>query len=126
MTKPDEALLWARDAAWRPWVEDPEYCRQVQAGDWDNEPVVEWRAQAYRAGAAASEARIKALEEKNAAFAKRIKALKGAIDQLLSAYEHLDSYEVKSTELWAAYHFALNIYDDFVWSPEENAEEADQ
>ena len=83
-------------------------------------------ATAYRAGAAASEARIKALEEKNAAFAKRIKALKGAIDQLLSAYEHLDSYEVKSTELWAAYHFALNIYDDFVWSPEENAEEADQ
>jgi hypothetical protein len=64
MTQPDEALLWARDAAARPWGEtDPEYCRQVQAGDWDDEPVVKWRATAYRAGAAASDARIKALEK---------------------------------------------------------------
>ena len=64
MTKPDEALLWARDAVVCPWAEtDPEYCREVQAGWWDDEGNVEWRAEGYRAGAAASDARIKALEE---------------------------------------------------------------
>jgi hypothetical protein len=73
-------------------------------------PIKDELAMAYRAGQAAS--------------AERIKALKGAIDKLLSACERLDVYEVKSTELWAAYHFGLNVYDDFVWSPEENAEAA--
>ena len=129
MTEPDEALLYARESAYRKVLEafggdETEALAQLETED--AQEVVNWLATTYRAGAAASEARIKELEEKNAAFAKRIKALKGAIDQLLSAYERLDSYEVKSTELWAAYHFALNIYDDFVWSPEENAEEADQ
>ena len=64
MTEPDEALLWARDAVVRFWSKtDPEFCREVQAGFWDDSDRVKWRVQAYRAGAAASEARIKALEE---------------------------------------------------------------
>lgn len=63
MMNPDEALLWARDAVVRFWSKtDPDFCREVQAGFWDDSDRVKWRVQAYRAGAAASEARIKALE----------------------------------------------------------------
>ena len=43
---------------------------------------------------------------------ERIKALRLALDQLLSACERLDSYEIGSTDFWAAYHFAGNIMDE--------------
>ena len=43
--------------------------------------------------------------------AERIKALRLALDQLLFACER-DSYEIRSTELWAAYHFAGNIMNE--------------
>ena len=70
--------------------------------------------------------RIKALEEKSAAFAKRIKSLRTAMAQLLSACERLDAYEIKSTEFWDAYHFASSIYDESVWLTEKHVKEADQ
>lgn len=49
MTEPDEALKWARS--------------QVPDGWYEVEEDLEWRAEAYRAGQAASAERIKALEE---------------------------------------------------------------
>lgn len=48
MTEPDEALIWARS--------------QVPDGWYEAEEDLQWRADAYRAGQAASAARIKALE----------------------------------------------------------------
>ena len=99
MTEPDKAKQYAQSRI-----------HGAGRAAWMAAPIKDELAMAYRAGQAAS--------------AERIKALKGAIDKLLSACERLDVYEVKSTELWAAYHFGLNVYDDFVWSPEENAEAA--
>ena len=54
MSEPDEALLWAREQSALPAVQTV-------------------TAYAYRAGAAASEARIKALEERIAELEKRLK-----------------------------------------------------
>jgi len=67
MTEPDEALLWAREQAKArmSFPNNPHRWTvarhaEVDAGKHDDELSDE--AQAYRAGAAASEARIKALE----------------------------------------------------------------
>jgi glycine/D-amino acid oxidase-like deaminating enzyme len=79
MGEPDEALLWARDDAGRPWAEmETEYFRQVQAGDWDHNPIIEGRVNGYRAGQAASANRIKALEE----------ALRDALPHLENCFAH--------------------------------------
>ena len=70
MTKPDEALLYARERAKRrfsaPTAASRDICAYIDAGKYDDDLSDE--AQAYRAGAAASDARIKALEEANAAL----------------------------------------------------------
>ena len=63
MTEPDEALLWARERAKRRFS-SPVYiniCAQIDAGDWDDD--LAYSAEAYRAGAAASDDRIKELED---------------------------------------------------------------
>jgi hypothetical protein len=56
MTKPDEALLWARESAYQMALEEV-------SGPGVDVPVALWLATAYQAGAAASKARIKALED---------------------------------------------------------------
>jgi hypothetical protein len=65
MTKPDKALLWAREQAKERYlasfISQPAICAEIDAGKHDNNLLDE--AYAYRAGAAASAARIKALEE---------------------------------------------------------------
>jgi hypothetical protein len=66
MTEPDEALLYARESAYRKVLEafggdETEALAQLETED--AQDVVNWLATTYRAGAAASEARIKALEE---------------------------------------------------------------
>jgi hypothetical protein len=54
MTEPDEALRYARESA---------YQRALEMLDGDETYVIEWLADTYRAGQAASAERIKALEE---------------------------------------------------------------
>ena len=71
MTAPDEALLWARESAYRKVLEalggdETEALAQLETED--AQEVVNWLATTYRAGAAASAARIKTLEEANAAL----------------------------------------------------------
>ena len=70
MTEPDEALIWARERAKADWLEcDDEVgglhaaAEDFPSGDSDHFEDIEWRAEAYRAGQAASAERIKALEE---------------------------------------------------------------
>ena len=64
MTKPDEALLWAREDFARTLRPYKDYIAdKILSGAWDADPSIRLSAQAYRAGAAASDARIKALEE---------------------------------------------------------------
>jgi hypothetical protein len=61
MPEPDEALLWAREdcgEAFRRFK--PHLSEAILNGDWDDEAGVRLIAHGYRAGAAASEARIKA------------------------------------------------------------------
>jgi hypothetical protein len=63
MTEPDEALLWARENRVTR-LEPTPYCNEVphiRLGVYDQQLLAE--AHAYRAGAAASEARIEALKE---------------------------------------------------------------
>jgi hypothetical protein len=63
MPEPDEALLWAREdcgEAFRRFK--PHLSEAILNGDWDDEVGVRLIAHGYRAGAAASEARIEALE----------------------------------------------------------------
>ena len=69
MTEPDEALIWARERAKADWLEcDDEVgglhaaAEDFPSGDSDHFEDIEWRAEAYRAGQAASAERIKALE----------------------------------------------------------------
>jgi hypothetical protein len=82
MTEPDEALLWARERAkGRMFSPNSKYRTiarrmEVDAGKHDDELSDE--AQAYRAGAAASEARIKALEE--------------ALQRLVTASDFVEEY----------------------------------
>ena len=59
MTKPDEALIWARADAADMYDDD---APRVLAGEFDSWPDIEWPARTYRAGQAASAERIKALE----------------------------------------------------------------
>ena len=111
MTEPDEALLWARGNACQPWGEtDPEFCREVQAGDWDDESLVKWRDQGYRAGAAASEARIKALEE--------------ALRPLAALAEKIGT-KVKAESCWCGQDGAVIRYGD-IQHAESVLKEADQ
>jgi len=70
MTEPDEALIWARERAKADWLECDDETGTLHAaaedfpsGDSDHFEDIEWRAEAYRAGQAASAERIKALEE---------------------------------------------------------------
>ena len=75
MTKPDEALLWAREKLVKFWEQSGAsrkdiamHVAMVRAGDYDrnlHDDVYLRRSwlDGHRAGAAASEARIKALEE---------------------------------------------------------------
>jgi hypothetical protein len=70
MTEPDEALIWARERAKADWLESSDEVGGLHAaaedfpsGDSDHFEDIEWRAEAYRAGQAASAERIKALEE---------------------------------------------------------------
>ena len=69
MTEPDEALIWARERAKADWLECSDEVGNLHAaaedfpsGDSDHFEDVAWRAEAYRAGQAASAERIKALE----------------------------------------------------------------
>jgi hypothetical protein len=69
MTEPDEALIWARERAKADWLECDDETGTLHAaaedfpsGDSDHFEDIEWRAEAYRAGQAASAERIKALE----------------------------------------------------------------
>ena len=59
MTEPDEALLWARED-WAKGLKSKGARRDVHQGLWDE--CLDDAVRGYRAGAAASEARIKALE----------------------------------------------------------------
>ncbi len=70
MTEPDDALLWARERAKADWLECSDEVGNLHAaaedfpsGDSDHFEDVAWRAEAYRAGQAASAERIRALEE---------------------------------------------------------------
>jgi hypothetical protein len=70
MTEPDEALIWARERAKADWLESSDEVGNLHAaaedfpsGDSDHFEDVAWRAEAYRAGQAASAERIKALSE---------------------------------------------------------------
>lgn len=63
MTEPDEALLWAREdyaEAFRRFK--PHISEEILQGKWDGDGGVRLPAHGYRAGAAASAARIKELE----------------------------------------------------------------
>jgi len=62
VTKPDEALLWAREnmAKWCEENDEHQLAQTYRSGAEDIRLIDEVRG--YRAGAAASEARIKALE----------------------------------------------------------------
>jgi len=60
MSKPDKALLWAREDAAHLYDDD---APRVLAGEFDNWPDIKVRVRVYRAGQAASAERIKALEE---------------------------------------------------------------
>lgn len=63
MTEPDEALLWAREQLANTWRKDgapPKAVAAALAGEFDD--VLGLAAHDYRAGAAASAERIKALE----------------------------------------------------------------
>jgi hypothetical protein len=69
MTEPDEALIWARERAKADWLESSDEvgvlhtaAEDFPSGDSDHFEDVAWRAEAYRAGQAASAERIKALE----------------------------------------------------------------
>lgn len=65
MTEPDEALLWARESAYQRALEmldGDETEALAQIDHEDAEYVINWLAEAYRAGAAASAERIKELE----------------------------------------------------------------
>lgn len=74
MTEPDEALLWAREDFARPLRPYKDYIAdKILSGAWDDDPSIRLSANAYRAGAAASEARIKALEEAIRDANKRLK-----------------------------------------------------
>jgi hypothetical protein len=59
MPEPDEALLWARED-WAKGLKSKGARRDVHQGLWDE--CLDDAVRGYRAGAAASEARIKALE----------------------------------------------------------------
>jgi hypothetical protein len=83
MTEPDEALLWARKDYARQRLErgrsDSKYeAELIRDGAIDLWTSVSVRAQAYRAGQAASAERVKALEE--------------AIRRLLAASEPVETY----------------------------------
>ena len=81
MTEPDEALLWAREDAAAEWEKDgfSDLASKCRSGKYD--PSLAQDAYAYRAGQAASAARIKELEarvaelEKLSDHERRIKAL---------------------------------------------------
>lgn len=97
MTEPDEALLWARERAKarmsfpnnpHRWIVARH--AEVDAGKQDDEGRVKWRAQGYRAGAAASAERIKELEA-------RIKALEAAIRD---ANKRLKDYTDMTVDQW--------------------------
>lgn len=63
MSEPDEALLWARERMAGTWEQDggpPLAVAAARAGDYD--VFLMFEANAYRAGAAGSAERIKALE----------------------------------------------------------------
>ena len=75
MTEPDEALLWARERA-KGRMETPnslyrDIRAEIDTGKYDDELADE--AHGYRAGAAASEARIKALEDEVRELKKALK-----------------------------------------------------
>ena len=61
MSEPDEALLWARERALK--YTNPALHNEIREGLLDHDFGITVLATGYRAGAAASEARIKALEE---------------------------------------------------------------
>ena len=66
MSKPDEALMWARESAYQRALEmldGDEVEALAQLDSEDAGYVIEWLADTYRAGQAASAERIKALEE---------------------------------------------------------------
>jgi hypothetical protein len=78
MTKPDEALLWARERAAK-WQDEggglagPSY----RKGNLDG--LLGEEVEGYRAGAAASEARIKALEARVAELERQVNTLRRVV-----------------------------------------------
>lgn len=79
MTKPDEALLYARRQLANTWRKDgapPKAVAAALAGEFDD--VLGLAAHDYRAGAAASEARIKELE--------------AALQRIVNASEPVEKY----------------------------------
>jgi hypothetical protein len=97
MTEPDEALIWARERAKADWLEcDDEVgglhaaAEDFPSGDSDHFEDIEWRAEAYRAGQAASAERIKALEHIAKAAQQRAN---DHGEQLLDAYERIKALE---------------------------------
>jgi hypothetical protein len=97
MTEPDEALIWARERAKADWLECDDETGTLHAaaedfpsGDSDHFEDIEWRAEAYRAGQAASAERIKALEHIAKAAQQRAN---DHGEQLLDAYERIKALE---------------------------------
>lgn len=69
MTEPDEALLWARERALK--YTNPALHNEIREGLLDHDFGITELATGYRAGAAASEARIKALKARVAELERR-------------------------------------------------------
>jgi hypothetical protein len=101
MTEPDEALIWARERAKADWLESSDEvgvlhtaAEDFPSGDSDHFEDVAWRAEAYRAGQAAS--------------AERIKALKEAMRDCLGWHDYADDLH-KPVEVRAAYMRARKL-----------------
>ncbi len=101
MTEPDEALIWAKESAYQKALEAVDGDAVEASNQLDHEDaayVIEWLADTYRAGQAASAERIKALEHIAGAAQQRAN---DHGEQLLDAYERIKALEEVTQNLIA-------------------------